>query len=222
MHPLTAAVLAILLSFAPLRALAQVDSIGGVFRDVLIEISKAGGLSRLDSSALTHSVTREVRIYTGFGIGVPHYVTRVWQGERGVHGAFGVFWPSSLPRGFDSSTVMKFDEQMRALIATSYQCTDIRKSPTISVCWLPEHRAFDRWAELLTQLDRLGVDTIPVPIEPKLGNDGWTIVVEVRTTTQYRAYSYWAPAPAATDPAERAAASIGDAVSAAWRQRLGK
>lgn len=207
-------------TFPPRELAGQTDSIGTVFRDAIVKVAEAGRMARLDSANLPGGVNREVRVYTGFGIGIPHEVVRLWQDSSGTHGVFGVFWRATLPEGLDSATVQQFERTMRAFVDSSYQCRDILRSATTNVCWLPPRRSVEDWSEVMSQLDRFGVDTIPMPTNRRIGRDGCTVLIEVRTRLRYRAYSYWLPSATAVDPGERAAAGIVEAVGAAWKRRL--
>jgi hypothetical protein len=214
-------------------ARAQTDSIGGpIFRDAVNEVAKASNLPRLDSAALLPGVRREIRIYNGFGFGVTDDVVRLVEHTHGVDGQFGVFWPAQTWMRVYSSPADKrrarekehaWDAQIRAHVDTAYDCHTIKRTRVMRVCWLPE-RPDERvaWAQLLARLDSLGVNSIPSPVRPKMGLDGWSSIVELRTPLGYRVYQYWSPDSTSTDPGERAAAAISTAVWQALERRLGR
>ena len=213
-------------------ARAQTDSIGGrIFRDIITEVAKASNLPRLDSAALLPGVRREIRIYTGFGLTSTHDVVRLVEHTHGVDGQFGVFWPAptwwrsySSPAEDRRATYEEraWDARIRANLDTAYGCHLIGQTRWMRVCWLPE-RPDGRlaWAQLLARLDSLGVNSIPSrPLG--MGADGWSCIVEVRTTLGYRVYHYWMPDSTSTDPGSRATAAIAMAVWQAFERRIGR
>jgi len=210
---------------------AQTDPFDLVFRPALVDVAEASGLPRLDSAAVSSSVRREIRIYTGFGLGFPHEVVRLWEDGRGVRGQLGVFWPTGEPRrGYSSpdeerihrAELRAAQTRLRAHVDTMFDCRATMQSRVMNVCWLDERPDRVVWARLLAQLDSLGIDSIPSPTTRRHGVDGWTIIVEVRRTTGYRSYYYWAPEVSSADAGERAAAKVATAVQDAFRRRLEK
>jgi hypothetical protein len=111
------------------------------------------------------------------------------------------------------------DKETSKDIQKTYRCTSPRRAADMQLCWLPEPRRPNAWADLLADLDDLGVDTVPSPTKRRAGFDGWSVVVEVRTRDRYRAYWYWMPDSSAADAGERAAARIGDRISKALYSR---
>jgi hypothetical protein len=183
-------------------------------RNVLVDIAAAGRLPRLDSTALRNGVRREIRVYTGLGMGIPSQIVRLWQDDRGDHGRFGLFWHTSqLPWSSDV---------FRAYVDSTFDCRATTTSRTVNVCWLDERPNHESWNRVLANLDELGIETIQIPVDPKTGWDGWRIVVEVRTPGGYRAYSFWAPDSTARDHREHAAAKMAAIVRDAFERRLAK
>jgi len=214
------------------RAGAQsVDGLSPFFRNVLADVAAAGRVSRLDSAALASGVRREVRIYTGFGMGTPSHVVRLWQDDdRAVHGRFGLLWGSGPPRATlppKEERVLREQERaasapVTAWVDSVYGCRATTQVRTMNVCWLGERPGRVAWTDLLERLDSLGVDSVRPPVNPKQGTDGWMIIVETRSRAGYRAYSYWMPDSASTDPGERAAARAAAVVRNAFARRVGR
>ena len=206
---------ALLAAITPTDARAQAPGVlSGFMRNVLGDIAAAGRLPRLDSTALRNSVRREIRVYTGLGMGIPSKMVRLWQDDRGDHGRFGLFW--------HSSQVSWSKDAFRAFVDSTLDCRATTSVRTVNVCWLDERPNHESWSSVLAKLDEVGIETIQIPVEPKTGTDRWMIVVEVRTRTSYRAYSFWAPDSTSRDPAERAAAKMAAIVREAFERRLAK
>ena len=210
---------------------AQTDSIGRVFRDGLPAVARAGRVPRLDSAPLPPGVRREIRVYTGFGMGAPDRVVRLWEDDRGVRGRFGVFWllqerlypkPSNDGEREMRREMQKLDATIRAHADTALDCRAIMRTGVMNVCWLDERPNRVVWAQVLARLDSAGAGSIPSPVRPKRGTDGWAVVVEVRTRAGYRAYNYYMPDSSSSDPGERAAAKVADTAFEAFRRRLAK
>ena len=206
-----ASILSLCAGLATPVAHAPTDSIAA-YRGTLVDIAKASDLPRLDSGSFSPTVRREIRIYTGFGIFTPEDVVRVWEDNGGAHGRFGLFWRHG----------SEYEPDLRALVDTAYDCRAIMRSRRMNVCWLDSRPSTEDWARLITALDRLRVDSIPSPVRPKMGFDGWSIIVEVRSRAGYRAYHYWSPDSTSTDTGERAAARIAEVMRSAFDQRLAK
>ena len=210
-----ATAVALLGTITPTATPAQAAGVlSGFMRNVLADIAQAGRLARLDSTALRSGVRREIRVYTGLGMGIPSQIVRLWQDDRGDHGRFGLFWPTSqLPWS---------KEVFRAYVDSTYDCRTTTSSRTVNVCWLDERQNHESWKSVLASLDELGIETIQIPANPKTGLDGWMIIVEVRTPRGYRAYSFWAPDSTSRDPGERAAARVATVLREALHRRLAK
>ena len=221
----------VLVAFTALRDLhAQTDPIHRVFRDGLTQIAVASELPRLDSATLLPGVRREIRIYTGFGLTATHDVVRLVEHTHGVDGQLGVFWPAqtwwhvySSPREERRARDEEraWDSRIVARLDTAYDCHAFKQTRLIRVCWLPERpNGRVAWAQLLTRLDSLGVDSIQSPSRPEMGADASGIIVEVRTPSGYRVFQNWRPDSASTDPSDRVAAAISTAVWQAFERRL--
>ena len=225
-----AGIVALIGSFGSRDLRAQTDSIGGLFRRVLTEVAKASELARLDSAALLPSVRREIRIYI-IGMGQPSSVLRLVEHTHGVDGQIGWFWPSptwmrvyssAAEERDDREKARPFEARVRAYMDSTYGCRATAQTRVMNVCWLPPRPGRVVWAQLLAQLDSLGVNSIPSPVQPRQGTDGWGIFVELRRPAGYRVYHYWSPDAPSADDDERAAAHVADAVSEAFRKhRLG-
>jgi hypothetical protein len=219
-------------------ARAQTDSIGRVFRDGVTAVARSGRLSRLDSTRLTPGVRREIRVYVGFGLGAPDRLVRVWEDARGVHGRFGLFWflqelrYANAAPGDDREMrdmMRKLDASIRAYADTALDCRAIMRRDVqvmargvMNVCWLDERPDRISWAQVLARLDSVGVESIPAPVHPKRGFDGWAVLVEVRNRAGYRAYNYYMPDSSSTDASERAAARVAGTAFEAFQRRLAK
>ena len=229
-------VLALLCLILPGLAHAQAkdaeDSLSSVFRRVLNTVATASHLARLDSAALPPGVTREIRVYIGFGLGQPERMIRVWQDTAGTHGAFGLFWklaerlvgPGADAR--DTADLRAFDTHMRIFADSVYGCNQFARAEFTQVCWLPPQTT-DDWPQLLARLDAESINAVPRWSPPPglpqmIMRDGWGIVVELRTRQGYRIYDYQNPSDHSADPGIRAAAVVADIINAAWTRRLGK
>lgn len=208
---------------------AQTDSIGRLFRDMLVRVAEASDLPRLDSTTLLRGVRREIRIYY-IGAGQPYRVVRLVQHTHGVDGEFGLFWPSgSYLRSYSSREEARrsrekgreFDATVRAWADTAYDCRAVKQLREMNVCWLAPRPGRVVWAQLLARLDSLGIDSIPPQVRP-MGSDGWLSLIEVRTPLGYRAYRYWIPESTSANAGERAAAGIDTAVWEAFKRRIGR
>ena len=211
------------------KATSQTDSIGRIFRDLLVEVADAGELPRLDSTTLLSGVRREIRVYS-IGVGQPYRVARLVQHTHGVDGQFGLFWPVLRARDGHASPYDEersrndraFDAQVRAWADTAYDCRVIKQSRAMNVCWLAPRAGRVVWRQLLARLDSLGIDSIPSPVRPIVGADGWGIIVEVRSAARYRAYLYYMPDSTSAETGERASAGIWTAVYEAFMRRVGR
>jgi hypothetical protein len=217
-------IVALVSGFASRDLRAQTDSISGMFRDALTEVAKASELPRLDSAALLAGVRREIRIYI-IGMGQPYSVLRLVEHTHGVDGQIGWFWPSpTWMRVYSSAAEERrdreegraYEAQVRGYMDTTYGCRATAQTRAMNVCWLPPRPGRVVWAQLLAQLDSLGVNSVPWPVRPRMGSDGWGIFVELRRPAGYRGYYYWSPDSASTDVGERAAARVADAVGVAF------
>jgi hypothetical protein len=219
-------------------ARAQTDSIGRVFRDAVTAVARSGRLSRLDSTRLSTDVRREIRVYAGFGFGAPDRFIRVWEDAQGVHGRFGLFWflqelsyANATPdddREMRDKT-RKLAASIRAYADTALDCRAIMRRDVeimvrgvMNVCWLDERPDRINWAQVLARLDSAGVESVPSPVQPRRGLDGWAVVVELRNRAGYRAYNYYMPDSSSKDAGERAAARVADTVFDVFRRRLAK
>jgi hypothetical protein len=214
------------------QAKADADSLSSVVRLVLSTVATASHLARLDSASLAPGVTREIRVYIGFGLGQPDRMIRVWQDTAGTHGAFGLFWklaerlvgPGADAR--DAADLRAFDTHMRILADSVYGCNQLARAEFTQVCWLPPHPT-DDWLQLLARLDTASIDAVPRWSPPpgllhRTMRDGWGIVVELRTRQGYRVYDYENPSDHSADPGTRAAAVVAEIINAAWTRRRGK
>ena len=198
-------------------------------REEIVDAAAAGRLPQLDSAALEPGVRREIRIHTGFGLGSPNHITRLWQDDRGVHGQLGVFWRLGYPSWVSSDqgpgpteAQQKEDANVRKFIASTYGCRAVTSSRGMNLCWLDARPQRESWSEVLAQLDSAGVETIRTPAKPKMGVDGWLTLVEVRNASGYRTYWFWAPDPTSNGPNERAVARVETVLANALNRRLAK
>ena len=211
------------------EARAQVaQTMSAHMRDVMADVATASALPRLDSTMLASGVRREIRIYTGFGMGSPDRVVRIWQDGRDAYGRFGVFWPTGLPRSAASAEwerarledVRESRARLSAYVDSLYDCRATTQSRLTHVCWLDQQPDRVVWEDVVARLDSIGVESIQMPADPKIGFDGWMIAVEVRTSNGYHAYTFWVPDSKSAEPGERAAAMVAEVIRGAFSRRL--
>ena len=215
------------LAATPRESAGQADSLSPIFRRGLVEIAIASGIPRLDSTRLAPGVRREIRVYTGFGFG-GYSMLRLWEDGTTVRGRLGTFWTiGEYFATYDSRAEERaghargqaYDARMRAFVDSVYGCRASSRSNYVGVCWLPDPPRTGSWTRLRAVLDSLRVNDIPYPVRPRMGMDGWGVLVEVRTAARYRSYWYWEPDSLSADPSERAARRIGSAVMSELARR---
>ena len=176
-------------------------------------VARAAGLEPLrDQTRL--KARREIRLWEGFGIFAPEELLRIVQDSGGVRGSHLFWWPPNDPESeaaADRDTNLMSNAELFAGLRKSYGCRRLRRTPNYEMCEATLPRG-QTWARILKQLDSLGVATLPdeSQLTPRagIGLDGFTLVVEIRDRERYRAYSYWSPAPDATQHEVRIAAAI--------------
>lgn len=202
-------------ALSPLRAQ---DALSDVFRESISHVAAVAGWSDLRDD---RQVVREIRVYQGFGIGIPNWFARVWQDEGGQsHVHLGHFWTpltSGLPRdGRD------YEREFRTHMDTAFACTQFRRSADMHVCTPRRRLGRNEVARLSTALWALELDSLRKPINEPLGLDGWTVVVEYRSASGYRSASAWGPGTESPDAGVRLIAQIAALVSEAAERVRGR
>lgn len=159
----------------------------------------AAGLAPLRANALPPG-EREVRIWTGFGLGIPHDLYRLHAARGTVQGALVLWWSHESEWGPADAP-----ESMHAYVTRAFGCGPIRRHDEVDACGPDRIEPRPDWRALLAQLDSLGIATLETPpSDPSiLTNDGWHMVVEVRDGAAYRTASFEVGAP--NTPAREAA-----------------
>lgn len=129
-------------------------------------------LPRLREPGALGGAIREVRLWSGFGLG-GHRLLLVRETSEGVSGRLALWWrPGAMS-----------DSVKREMISSGCR---MRSTGTLESCDLTI--AFD-WAELMRRIDALDPWTFPSPPR-RIGLDGCTLVVEVRRGEAYRTYRH--------------------------------
>jgi hypothetical protein len=142
------------------------------FDRVIDPVAARLGLARLRDAPLPDGV-REIRLWSGFGLG-GHRLLLVHDGPQGVTGRIAFWW-----RPGQVSGKTKWE-----LAAAG--CSLTRSSPTLESCELETQ--ID-WADLLRRIDALDPWGLPAP-PPRIGIDGYSLVVETRIGVEYRTYTH--------------------------------
>ena len=178
------------------------------FAYALEERSRIVGLKPLNDGKGSPNGKRELRIWFGFGMIEPEMLTRIRTDGKAVHGS-KIFWWTRTTE--NEEIVADFDRhlisngELYANLQATAGCGLLRRYGNYEMC-SARLAVGQSWKAILQSLDSLGVG------EPANGDavgiDGWRMVVEARDGPSYRAYSYFMPDTAASDPQTRRAASI--------------
>ncbi|HEV7991058.1 MAG TPA: hypothetical protein VGP25_04490 [Gemmatimonadaceae bacterium] len=155
---------------------------------------------------------REVRVWTQIEIGVPKRMVRIREVDGRVTGEGVLYW--SVPKP-DSSGGDSVGPLVHDIVAYNHAgtCGQIRVKGETAACRTRYLKTPD-WRAIMREAERSGLWTIPdpstLPDDGLMTLDGWTIVVELRTSDAYRAYRYnspevhrkWTPAAQAIKVAE--------------------
>jgi hypothetical protein len=138
---------------------------------------------------------REVRVWTQIELGDPKRMVRVRDAGGRITGEGVFYWGSSPP---DTSRGKKPVQPAQDIVAYNHAgtCGAIRARGEMSACRVRYTSAPD-WRSILRDAERAGLWTIPdpstLPNDGIMTLDGWTIVVELRTSDSYRTYRYNSP-----------------------------
>lgn len=160
----------------------------GVSESVLLESAQeyaaVAGLSDLRTATIPVG-TREIRIWTGFGLITPHHSIAIT-----VRPAQPVEGRALNRFQYDPDDA----EYMRELLD---ECaSDPRHQQDIVICDAKLPRPVD-WQSLYRKIERLGIATLPdeslLPPTNHRIHDGAAVLVEIATADGYRAYDYSNP-----------------------------
>lgn len=161
------------------------------FAFVIDPAATAAGLRLLRADALPPG-EREVRVWAGFGIGIPHSLFRLRASGGAVQGALVLWWRHESEWPPDAAS-----ETMHAYVTRVFACGPIRRHDGVDACEPGRIEPRPDWRALLAQLDSLGISTLETPpADPNIVSlDGYHMVVEVRDGAAYRTASFQAGAP---------------------------
>jgi hypothetical protein len=162
----------------------------------------AVGLRPLRAAPLP-SGEREVRIWTGFGLGIPHTLYHLRTAGGNVRGAIVLWWshdgewePADNP------------ESMHAYVKRVFACGRIRQQELIDACEANLGSRRPDWRRVLAQMDSLGVGALETPSANPVVMDGFHMVVETRDGTGYRTAYFSMPSAKGPGDTPRAAAIL--------------
>ncbi|MEO6526722.1 MAG: hypothetical protein ABIP93_08880 [Gemmatimonadaceae bacterium] len=138
---------------------------------------------------------REVRVWTQIEIGDPKRMVRVRDVGGRITGEGVFYWGAPLAEPARSEKPPPSNEDIVAY-NNAGTCGEIHVRGDMSACRLRYVSAPD-WRSILRDAESAGLWTIPdpstLPSDGIITIDGWTIVVELRTSESYRAYRYNSP-----------------------------
>jgi hypothetical protein len=177
----------------------------------------SAGLSRLRSSTLPEG-HREVRIWVGGGFTAPEDLYRFVDDRGHVSGELVRYWGVRLGGSTDGSE-RRPGETTDDLVLYSLRgsCSRYSTSARKNTCRADFSRSPD-WAGVLKRTEALGLWTLPdqssLPYDGMLVQDGWSITVELRAGSRYRAYQYNNPDVRKQSPEGASAVAIRAALGA--------
>jgi hypothetical protein len=146
---------------------------------------------------------REVRVWTGFGFGIPHTMYRLRTLGGNVRGTVILWW------NHDSEWKPTDGRgSMHAYVARVYGCERIRRHEMVDAC---EGRFAGHppdWRRVLAQMDSLGVNTLRTPSNNPVVTDGYAMVFETRDVVAYRTANFVEPSATGPGDTPRAAAIL--------------
>lgn len=156
-------------------------------------VVRSAGLSRLRSASLPRG-QREVRIWIGGGLGYPQEMFRfIEEGER-VSGELIHYWHAVPPDGVDERPGETFHDLM--LYSQAGRCSGFAVGARMGTC-RGEFVSPPDWRAVLRRAEAERLWTLPdestLPADGISVLDGWTITVELRDGSRYRAYHYSNP-----------------------------
>lgn len=180
-------------------------------------VAVSAGLSRLRSSALPEG-HREVRIWVGGGFTAPEDLYRFVDDGGHVSGELVRYW-SVRPADGLGSLERRSGETSDDLVLYSLRgsCSRYSTSARMNTCRADFTRSPD-WAAVLKRAEALGLWTLPdessLPSDGIVVLDGWSLTVELRDGSRYRAYQYSNPDVRKQSPEAASAVAIRAALGA--------
>lgn len=180
-----------------------------VYYPAFDSVAVSAGLSRLRSSALPEG-HREVRIWVGGGFGGPEDLYRFVDDGGHVSGELVRYWGVTPADGLDSLE-RRQGETSDDLVLYSLRgsCSRYATGARMNTCRADFTRSPD-WRAVLSRAEAFGLWTLPdqwsLPYDGMQVTDGWSIVVELRDGSRYRAYHY--SNPDARKPSPEAASAV--------------
>ncbi len=194
------------------------DSLVPEFAWTTDSVTALAGLPTLRGTAFAPGIRREIRMWVGFGRLMPNLLLRVADSSGSVVGLGVAWWPGGPePEGRFVGTPaqeaaykqewLRNTQKIREYVLRSYQCSALRRGSHTEVCFIQAEGSHE-FVTLLTQIDSLDAWHLRDPSEltppGTIGLDGTTLMVEVRTASGYRTYSYWEPGDGPWPEAKRA------------------
>ena len=137
---------------------------------------------------------REIRVWTGFGLGIPHLLYRLRVSGRATDGAVIAWWDHSGEWGPSDNP-----ESMHAHVRREFRCGRIRRHEDTEASEIRLGRR-PTWRQLVAQLDSLGISTLQTPANRLLVMDGFHMVIETREHDRY--HTAYFPMPSPTGPGD--------------------
>ena len=149
----------------------------------------AAGLRPLRGTPLAPK-EREIRVWTGFGYGIPDDLYRIRVSDGEVRGDVILWWLHDSEWGPDQN-----GESMHASVRRAFRCGPIKRHKMMEACYASLAPIEPDWRQLLAQLDSRGVSTLRTPAPPDGSTHGFHVVVETREGATYRAAYFGNPSP---------------------------
>jgi hypothetical protein len=140
----------------------------------------AAGMRPLRATSLPKG-EREIRVWTGFGLGIPHDLYRLRVSGKNMRGALILWWSHDGEWGPSDAP-----ESMHAYVRRVFGCERIRQHEQADTCEGDFGRRPPDWRRVLARMDSLGVNTLQTPAGDPLVFDGYHMVVETLDATGYR------------------------------------
>lgn len=147
---------------------------------------------------------REIRVWTGFGLGIPHDLIRLRNTGRTVDGAVIYWWDHGGEWGPDDNP-----ESMHALVVRRYGCGKVRSAAGTDACAANLRAKQADWRRLFSEVDSLGAFGLRNPTDNRMGFDGFHVVIEILDENGYRTAYFANPSDKGGDDARRVLAILG-------------
>ena len=146
---------------------------------------------------------REVRVWTGFGLGIPYTLYRLYTLGDDVRGDLIFWW------GHDNEwRPADNPESMHAYVTRVFACGGIRRHESVDACKGNLDGHSPDWRRVLAEIDSLGVRTVRTPAENPRVMDGYGMVVEMRDGAGYRTAYFSMPSASGPGDTPRAVAIL--------------